>query len=92
MATIFGRKKFLKIAKSTFFRYPGVKSFDEIALSRTVKEICVFPFLEKIRKSKMVAIWGREKFFFNFLRVHFFRIPCGSKISRKLLYLAQLRR
>ena len=41
MAVIFGeRKLFLKIANSTFLRYPvGQKNFDKIALSRTVKEI-----------------------------------------------------
>ena len=30
---------FLKIGKSTLLRYLGVENFDEIALSRTVKEI-----------------------------------------------------
>ena len=40
MAAIFEKGKiFLKIAKSTFVRYPGVENFDKIALSRTVKEI-----------------------------------------------------
>ena len=39
MAAIFGERKFfLKIAYSTFLRYP-VENFDEIALSRTVKKI-----------------------------------------------------
>ena len=36
---MWGGKFFLKIAKSTFLRYPWVENFDEIALSRTVKEI-----------------------------------------------------
>ena len=34
-----GRGKFLKIAKSTFLDTLRVENFDEIALSRTVKEI-----------------------------------------------------
>ena len=43
-----------------------VENFDEIALSRTVKEIeanCVLPFLAKIRKFKMAAIFGEGKIF-----------------------------
>ena len=35
MANIYGKRKFLKIAKSTLW----VKNFDEIALSHMVKEI-----------------------------------------------------
>ena len=45
-----GGEIFLKIAKSTLFRYPVGRNFDEIALSRTVKEIeanLCFPFLAK---------------------------------------------
>ena len=43
MAAIFGEGKiFLKIANSTFLRYPVVENFDEIALSCTVKEIEAF--------------------------------------------------
>ena len=41
-----------------------VENFDEIALSRTVKEIIsVFAFLAKIRKFKMAAIFGEMKIF-----------------------------
>ena len=36
---MWGGENFLKIAKSTFLRYPWIENFDEIALSRTVKEI-----------------------------------------------------
>ena len=40
MAAIFGERKFfLKNAYSTLFRYPVSQNFDEITLSRTVKEI-----------------------------------------------------
>ena len=34
-----GGENFLKIAKIAFLRYPVGRKFDEIALSRTVKEI-----------------------------------------------------
>ena len=34
-----GGENFLKIAKIAFLRYPVVENFDEITLSRTVKEI-----------------------------------------------------
>ena len=33
------KENFLKIAKSTFPRYPVCRNYDEIVLSRTVKEI-----------------------------------------------------
>ena len=39
MVAIFGEGKFLNIAKSTFVGTLWVKNFDEIVLSRTVKEI-----------------------------------------------------
>ena len=66
MATIFGEGKiFLKIAKGTLLRYPvWVENFDEIALSRTVKEIeanlCFAIFGEN---SKWPRIFGEGKFF-----------------------------
>ena len=43
-----------------------VENFDEIALSRTVKEIeanLCFPIFGKIRKLKMAAIFGERKIF-----------------------------
>ena len=45
---------FLKIAKSTFLRYP---------IGRTLRPVCVFPFWAKIRKFKMAAIFGEGKIF-----------------------------
>ena len=44
-----------------------VKNFDEITLSRTVKEIKIkcFAFSVKIRKFKMAGIFGERKFFFK---------------------------
>ena len=56
-------ENFLKIAKSTFLRYPVGRNFTEITLFCTVNEICVFPFWAKIRKFKMAAIFGEGKIF-----------------------------
>ena len=53
-------------------RYPVGENFDEIALSRTVKEIeaNLLPYLAKIRKFKMAAIFGEGKIFWKLQRVH----------------------
>ena len=80
MAAIF--ENFLESGYSIFFRYPGVESFDEIALSLTVKEIAkilCFRIFAKIRKFKMAAI------FENFLESGysiFLRYPGGRKFRR----------
>ena len=61
-----GGENFLKTATITFLGHPVVENFDEIALSRTVKEIeanLCFAIFSKIRKFKMVAIFGEGKFF-----------------------------
>ena len=47
-------------------KYLWVENFDEIALSRMVKEIegnLCLPFLAKLRKFKMAAIFGEGKIF-----------------------------
>ena len=70
MAAIFGgEENFLKIAKSTFLRDTlWVENFDEIALSRTVKEIeanlcfSIFGKNSKIQNGR--HFWG-GKFFEN---------------------------
>ena len=57
-----GGENFVKITKGSDTLW--VENFDEIALSGTVKEIeeiCVLPFLAKIRKFKMAAIFGEGK-------------------------------
>ena len=62
-----------------------VENFDEIALSRTVKEIeanFVLPFLAKIRKFKMAAIFGEGKFFLKIAKITFLRYPVGRKFRR----------
>ena len=61
-----GRENFLKTAKITFLRYPVGENFDEIPLSRTVKEIegnLCFAIFGKIRKFKMAAIFWEGKIF-----------------------------
>ena len=89
MAAILGEKFLFGFLEYTDTLW--VKNFDEIALSRTVKELakfCVLPFLRKNLKFKMAAIFGKKIFFWYF---RFLKIPCGSKISTKSLYLAPLR-
>ena len=87
-----GGENFLKIANITFLRYPVGRKFDEIALSRTVKEIeankCFAIFG---KNSKWPPFLGRGKFCKNY-QEYSAQIPCGSKISTKSLYLARLRR
>ena len=63
-----GGEIFFKIAKNTMLKYLWVENFDEIALSRMVKEIegnLCFAILAKIRKFKMAAIFGEGKIFEN---------------------------
>ena len=82
-----------------------VENFDEIALSRTVKEMeanlcfAIFGKNSKIQNGR--HFWGGE-IFLKIAKITFLRypvgrkynaqIPCGSKISTKSLYLARLRR
>ena len=61
-------------------RYPVGRNFDEIALSRTVKEIeanlCFAIFGKNSKIPKMAAIFGEGKIFAkNCKRVHFLRYP-----------------
>ena len=71
MAAILGEGKFFfKIAKNTMLKYLWVENFDEIALSRTVKEIeanlCFAIFWQKFENSKWPPFLGRGKFFLNY--------------------------
>ena len=72
-----------------------VENFDEIALSRTVKEIeanlCSAIFGKNSKIQNGHHFLGRGKFFEN-CQEYIAWIPCGSKISTKSLYLARLRR
>ena len=80
-----GGENFLKIAKTTMLRYPVGENFDEIALSRTVKEIeanlcfAIFGKNSKIQNGR--HFWGGE----NFLKIAkstFLRYHVGLKFRR----------
>ena len=95
MAAIFGEGKiFGKLQRLHSLDTLWVENFDEIALSRTVKEIeanlcfAIFGKNSKIQNGR--HFWGGE----NFLKLPRYnaQIPCGSKILTKSLYLARLRR
>ena len=96
MAAIFGEGKiFGKLQRLHSLDTLWVENFDEITLSRTVKEIeanlcfAIFGKNSKIQNGR--HFWGGEKFFFNYQEYNA-QIPCGSKILTKSLYLARLRR
>ena len=96
MAAIFGEGKiFWKLQRLHSLDTLWVENFDEIALSRTVKEIegnlcfAIFGKNSKIQNGR--HFWGGENFWKNY-QEHNAHIPCGSKILTKSLYLARLRR
>ena len=69
MAAIFGEGKiFWKLQRLHSLDTLWVENFDEIALSRTVKEIEAN--LAKIRKFKMAAIFGEGKIFWKLQILH----------------------
>ena len=77
-----GGEIFFKIAKNTMLKYLWVENFDEIALSRMVKEIEGNLCLAKLRKFKMAAIfWGGENFL-KIAKIAFLRYPVGQKFRR----------
>ena len=95
MAAIFSERKiFGKLPRLHFLDTLCVKNFDESALSRMVKEIeANLCFAISGKNSKIQNgrhFWGGEIFFEN-CQEYIAQIPCGSKISTKSLYLAQLR-
>ena len=80
MAAIFGEgKMFGKLHRVHSLDTLWVENFDEIALSRMVKEIeqiCVLPFLAKIQNGR--PFWGGA----NFLKITkstMLRYPVGRK-------------
>ena len=64
-----GGENFLKIAKRTFFRYPGERIFQR---NRSISQ--------KFENWKIVAIFGEGKIFEN-CHEYNAQIPCGSKTS-----------
>ena len=94
MAAIFGEGKiFGKLQRLHSLDTLWVENFDEIALSRMVKEIeANLCFAIFAKNSKMAAIWGGGGKFFENYQEYNAQITCGSKILTKSLYLARLRR
>ena len=80
-----GGESFLKIAKITFLIYPVGENFDEIALSRTVKEIeanLCFAILGKNSKIQNGRhFWGGE-IFLKIANITFLTYPVGRKFRR----------
>ena len=77
-----GGEIFFKIAKNTMLKYLWVKNFDEIALSRTVKEI--EGNLKNGKTSKIQNgrhFWGGENFL-KIAKIAFLRYPVGRKFRR----------
>ena len=93
MAAIFEEGKiFSKLARVHFLYTLWVENFDKITVSRTVKEIeAILCFAIFGKNSKWPPLLGRGKFFENW-QEYICKIPCGSKILTKSLYLARLRR
>ena len=96
MAAIFGKRIiFWKLARVHLLNTLWVEISDEIALSRTVKEIeailCFAIFGKKFEKIKMAAIFGEGKIF-QIAKSTFLRYPVGRKFRRNRSNLARLRR
>ena len=80
-----GGENFLKIAKTTMLRYPVGENFDEIALSRTVKEIeanLCFAIFGKNSKIQNGRHFGGGENFLKIAKSTFLRYPVGRKFRR----------
>ena len=87
MAAIFGEGKiFWKLQRVHSLDTLCVENFDEIALSRTVKEIeanlCFAIFGKNSKKFKMAAIFGEGKILGKLQILYFLRYPLGRKFRR----------
>ena len=80
-----GGEIFFKIAKNTMLKYLWVENFDEIALSRKVKEIeanlcfAIFGKNSKIQNGR--HFWGGENFW-KITKSTFLRYPVDPKFRR----------
>ena len=75
----------MKIAKSTFLRYAVGENFDEIALSRTVKEIeanLCFAIFGKNSKIQNDCHFSGGENFFLIPKSTFLRYPVDRKFRR----------
>ena len=87
MAAICGEGKiFLKIAKSTFLDTPWSENFNEIALSRTVKEIEANLCFATVGKNSKIQngchFWGGENFL-KIAKITFLRYPVAVFTLKK---------
>ena len=80
-----GGENFLKTANITFLRYPAGENFDEIALSRTVKEIeanlCFAIFGKNLKIQNGRHFWGGE-IFLKIAKITFLIYPVDRKFRR----------
>ena len=86
MAAIFGEGKiFLKLPRVQCSDTMGVENFDEIALSRTVKEIeanlCFAIFGKNSKIQNVRHFWGGENFW-KIAKSTLLRYPVGRKCRR----------
>ena len=85
----------LKLGKTSFHRYPVGQTFcrnRSILHGYRDKSIFVFcDFCETFKNSKWPPFLARQIFFENWVS-YTAKVPCGSKISSKSLYLAQFSR
>ena len=75
----------MKIGKNTLLRYPVVENFDEIALSRTVKEIegnLCFAIFGKNSKIQNGRHYWEEENFLKIAKNTFLRYPVCRKFQR----------
>ena len=84
-----GGENFLKIAKSTFLRYPVTQKFcPNRSISYGFWDIKIFSFFAKIQDGRQK--WRKLKIF-NFVQ-NTLLLPCESKILSKSLYLLRFLR
>ena len=80
-----GGEIFFKIAKNTMLKYLWVENFDEITLSRMVKEIegnlCFAIFGKNSKIQNGCHFWGGENFL-KIANITFLRYPVGRKFRR----------
>ena len=86
MAAIFGEGEiFKKLPRVQCSDTLWVENFDEIALSRTVKEIeanlCFAIFWQKFENSKWPPFLARQNFW-KIAKIAFLRYPVGRKFRR----------
>ena len=86
MAAIFGKRKiYFKLPRVHFLDTLWVENFDEIALSRTVKEteanLYFSNFWQKFENSKWPPVLGRGKFL-KIAKSTFLRYPVGQKFRQ----------